>query len=83
MHIQVKNASHRHRKRNIKTDFPTYNEQKESDGGTQKAHPSLRYQEKNLRSSFPTIALTAQHLAIFRNGASSLLPWGDMVCLHL
>ena len=36
-----------------------------------------------LFSAFPTVAVTAEHLAVFGNGAAALVPWSDVVGFHL
>lgn len=36
-----------------------------------------------LFSAFPSVALPAQHLAVVGNSTSSVVPWRDVVGLHL
>ena len=44
---------------------------------------SLRYDSDfALFAAFSSVALLAEHLAIFFGGSTSIAPWSDMVALH-
>ena len=44
---------------------------------------SLRYDSDfALFATFSSVALLAEHLAIFFGGSASIAPWSDMVALH-